>query len=138
MSRAKTEVCRYWLNNSCRKGEQCEFLHSLNYAKMPYCSDGDFCNNEKCVFKHRPLENRTVCANYQLGFCSFGRRCTHIHVPGTVAPEISPYWKKPDTNSLYAALLFNGGPMFRKKKCDYYSSNKWCPYFDMCNFDHVL
>ena len=23
---------------------------------------------------------------------------------------------------------------FRKKPCEYYVANGWCPYFDMCNF----
>jgi len=136
MNRQK-EVCRYWLRNMCRKGDECQFLHALDHEKMPLCAAGDFCSNIECQFKHRPTEGRSVCANYQLGFCYFGRRCPHLHVVKTVAPQISEYWKMPDSQSLYAALLHSGGPLFRKKECDYFKTNRWCPYFDMCNFSHI-
>ena len=138
----RTEVCRYWLKNMCRKGDACEFLHALDYEKMPLCSSGDFCSNVDCQFKHRPVEGRSVCANYQLGFCYFGRRCPHLHVFRDRPPQISEYWAAPvdgaaAPDSLYAAVLHRGGPLFRKKACDYFKANKWCPYFDMCNFSHV-
>ena len=127
----KREVCRYWLQSKCLKGQACEFLHSIDYSKMPMCTRGDACQEKDCQFKHG-AESRSVCANYQLGFCSFGLRCNHLHVTGAELPDVSPYWT-PE----YAALSRpSTGPNFRKRPCDYYTQNGWCPYFDMCNFAH--
>lgn len=134
----KREVCRYWLQSKCQKGDACEFLHALMPSKMPMCPLGDACDAEECPFKHADAD-RPECANYQLGFCSFGRRCPHKHTelgPETL-PDVSAYWSE----SKYAAhdysALKQRGPNWRKKPCDYFQSNGWCPYFDMCNFQHL-
>ena len=136
----KREVCHYWLKHKCIKGQSCEFLHMIDYDKMPYCTLGDSCPSKlygltNCMYKHLD-SNRPLCANYQIGFCSFGRRCKHLHklIQG-MPPEVSAYWT-PE----YAALTYLQGSKslvgFRKKPCEYFSLNKWCPYFDMCNFSH--
>ena len=136
----KREVCQYWLKHKCLKGQACEFLHMIDYDKMPFCALGDSCpskvlNINNCMYKHLD-SNRPLCANYQLGFCSFGRRCKHLHVLNKeVPPEISAYW-----TPSYAAIEYmkiSAVKGFRKKPCEYYSLNKWCPYFDMCNFSHA-
>lgn len=136
----KREVCRYWLNSRCAKGQACEFLHVIDYAKMPICPMGDSCGSTECTFRHLS-EYRPLCANYQLGFCSFGRRCAHRHEqkPASALPQVSDYW-----TSLYAAIERSEAMLrtpetrntFRKKTCEYFQSNGWCPYFDMCNFKH--
>ena len=131
----KREVCRYWLNSRCQKGFECEFLHTLDLDKMPVCPRGLECYIEDCNFKH-PTEAKRVCANYQMGFCSFGNRCAHSHVQETTAPHISPYWTQDDVNKNYAGLVPSSDKNWRKKKCDYFVANGWCPYFDMCNFVH--
>jgi hypothetical protein len=129
----KKEVCRYWLKSACQKGLQCEFLHEIDYQKMPMCSSGDYCINPECFMTH-PDPTRPICSNYQIGFCSFGKRCLHRHVHSNVLPQISPYWTLEDGTSTYAQR--KEGLHFRKKVCDYFLNNKWCPYFDMCNFKH--
>jgi len=137
-SKHKREVCKYWLHSKCMKGRDCEFLHVLDYSKMPVCPMGDTCTaGSACLFRHLDPE-RPECANYQLGFCSFGRRCPHRHVvrSSEELPEISPYW-----TSQYSAIkrneqLSKQSNTFRKKECEYFSKNGWCPYFDMCNFSH--
>jgi hypothetical protein len=130
----KREVCRYWLNSRCLKGPACEFLHSIDYDKMPVCPLGSTCKNDGCNFKH-PL-NQAVCANYQAGFCSFGRRCAHAHILSSARPpEISEYLT--DKNAAFIRSLEKATESnFRKKACDYFSAHGWCPYFDMCNFKH--
>jgi cleavage and polyadenylation specificity factor subunit 4 len=126
------EVCRYWLSGRCQKGLECEFLHSIDYNKMPACVNGDSCVESSCCFIH-PDPNRQICANYQIGFCSFGNRCIHKHVVEKTLPDISSYWTQ-DGVSTYKPRL--SGKNFRMAPCDYYAKNKWCPYFDMCNFKH--
>jgi len=128
----KREVCRYWLQSKCLKGQACEFLHSIDYDKMPSCPMGDACDRTaNCPYKH--VDEKALCSNYQLGFCSLGRRCPHKHVEHAgPPPETSAYWL-PE----YAALTRQvSSKSFRRKACDYYVANKWCPYFDMCNFSH--
>ena len=33
----RTIVCKHWLRGLCKKGDQCEFLHEFDMAKMPEC-----------------------------------------------------------------------------------------------------
>lgn len=134
----KREVCRYWMNGRCTKGQSCEFLHSLDLDKMPICSRGYECANADCNFKH-PETKKDLCANYQLGFCSFGNRCAHAHEMSKSAPFISAYWTQNGAlNENYAGLEKNRtiSKHWRRKQCEYFTSNGWCPYFDMCNFIH--
>lgn len=133
----KKEVCRYWMQSKCMKGNACEFLHSLDYTKMPVCPLGDLCSTrEDCPYKHMD-PSRPLCANYQLGFCSFGKRCTHRHVElAGPPPEISEYWT-PKYSALQRSDSLAKEKTFRKKPCDYFKANGWCPYFDMCNFAHA-
>lgn len=131
----KREVCRYWLQSRCLKGAECEFIHTVDHSKMPICPMGDSClNMNECMFQHLDTQ-RPLCANYQVGFCSFGKRCRHRHEE--LGPESlnNVYF----TNE-YAALKYaddmKNNRNFRKSKCEYFSLNGWCPYFDMCNFTH--
>lgn len=137
----KREVCRYWLHAKCLKGAECEFLHSMDYSKMPICPMGDACTaGSSCFFRHMD-PSRDVCANYELGFCSFGRRCPHKHVqkgPEEV-PEVSSYFDLENyPATVRAERLSRENKTFRKKVCEYYEKNGWCPYFDMCNFSHSV
>lgn len=133
----KREVCRYWLNSRCTKGQNCEFLHALDFEKMPVCQRGLECSNSDCNLKHVEKIQQRVCSNYQLGFCSFGNRCAHAHVQGNTAPTVSAYWTLDGvSNAEYAGLIKAENSNWRRKKCDYFEVNKWCPYFDMCNFVH--
>ena len=36
-------VCKYWLENRCKKGESCEYLHENVYDKLPECPLGISC-----------------------------------------------------------------------------------------------
>ncbi len=132
----KKEVCRYWLRGRCMKDDACEFLHAIDYSKMPMCSAGDTCAFiGTCQFKH-PSTDRPICANYQVGFCSFGNRCAYRHVQCEgPPPEISAYWG-PEYEALKRDASMAGRRNWRTKVCEYYVANGWCPYFDMCNFSH--
>jgi len=33
----KAVVCKHWLRGLCKKGDDCEFLHEYDMAKMPEC-----------------------------------------------------------------------------------------------------
>ena len=132
----KREVCRYWLRGRCMKDTSCEFLHALDYSKMPMCAAGDSCaQRDTCQFKH-PDTERPVCANYQVGFCSFGNRCAykHVQVDGP-PPEVSPYWTA-SYEAVSRTAQMTGRPNWRSLRCEYFATNGWCPYFDMCNFAH--
>lgn len=135
----KREVCRYWLQSKCQKGSSCEFLHAINYDRMPECPAGLQCTvGSACPFRHTPVEARDVCANYALGFCSFGRRCTHAHVQlgAEALPEVSPFWTYEYPALKRSDRLYTANRRYRSAECSYSKANGWCPYFDMCNFKH--
>ncbi|KAF8819259.1 zinc finger (CCCH type) motif-containing protein, partial [Cardiosporidium cionae] len=58
-------VCRHWLKGMCMKGDFCDFLHQLDYARMPVCRHFvkyRYCADLKrglCLFKH-PLETSNL------------------------------------------------------------------------------
>lgn len=125
----KREVCRYWIKGICVKGAACEFLHVWDNARMPECSHGDLCRDSSCLFRH--TQRKFVCMNYEQGFCAHGRLCPHQHIQKEGPPPmVASYWTtdyKPRSEDT---------PTFRIKKCSYFLSNGWCPYFDMCAFRH--
>jgi hypothetical protein len=134
----KREVCRYWLQSRCLKGNDCEFIHTVDHSKMPVCPMGDSCLNiNDCSFQHLSSQ-RTLCANYQIGFCSFGRRCRHRHeeLGPDALKAVSVYFSDSYSAINYAKDTAQANHNFRKAKCEYFSLNGWCPYFDMCNFSH--
>lgn len=47
-SKKHTIVCTHWLRGLCKKGENCEFLHSYDPNKMPICKyyQNGNCKNE--------------------------------------------------------------------------------------------
>jgi hypothetical protein len=98
---------------------------------------GEHCSSKnECPFNH--IETRAVCANYQLGFCSLGKRCRHAHISAgpEALQEISPYWTNEYVAIKYSEDMKSKNKNFRKTKCEYFVANGWCPYYDMCNFSH--
>ena len=104
-------VCKFWIQNVCKKGENCEFLHENDYSKYPECpiyeKEGLCSKGRECPFKHTPKlikdcpsylkgyckegKNckwahlpKELCINYTLGFCPEGPNCTNIHVKSSV------------------------------------------------------
>ncbi len=103
-------VCKYWLENRCKKGENCEYLHENIPDKLPECPLGVTCNRGiECPFKHTPRQikecqfynsgyckegkacklahiKRELCLNYTLGFCPEGPMCKLFHLKSLVNP----------------------------------------------------
>lgn len=76
-----TMVCKYWLeNDSCKKGQNCEFLHEFIESKIPECTYqiGGICTKKDCKFKHSKRE-KPECVNYRYGFCKDGINCKMDH-----------------------------------------------------------
>jgi cleavage and polyadenylation specificity factor subunit 4 len=73
-------VCKYWLENRCKKGENCEYLHENIADKLPECPSGLHCNRGKdCPFKHTPKQIKE-CQNYSNGHCKEGKACKSAHI----------------------------------------------------------
>lgn len=54
--KVKRTVCVHWMQNQCKKGDNCEFLHVYDESKIPPCrfwlKDG-FCQKaDKCTYLH--------------------------------------------------------------------------------------
>lgn len=73
-------VCKYWLENRCKKGENCEYLHENIKDKLPECPHGMSCPKMKdCPFKHT-LKQIKECHFYSNGFCKEGKNCKLAHI----------------------------------------------------------
>lgn len=69
-------MCKHWLRHLCKKGDDCEFLHEYDMAKMPPCyffqKFGE-CNNKDCQYMHTDSVKIHDCAWYDRGFCKHGK-----------------------------------------------------------------
>ena len=83
-------VCTFWLKGTCKKGDECEFLHTNDKDKLPDCpsfsSYGMCANGDRCPFKHaeRYIRREKNCPFYDKGFCKNGAACRHVHEPRNV------------------------------------------------------
>lgn len=133
----KRVVCRYWLNNCCKKGEACEFLHSFEQDKMPECRKGEFCGDPSCILSHPSKQDKPVCPNFAAGFCSFGFSCPlqHVFVEGA-PPAVASMFLASDPAKAWIASRKQTQKSFRKAECPYFLNDGWCPYFLSCAFSH--
>ena len=51
----KKDVCKFFMNGNCKKGDKCDFIHDRNFCRDIFFK-GE-CFRENCRFNHRPLEN---------------------------------------------------------------------------------
>ena len=71
-------VCKHWLRQLCKKGDDCEFLHEYDMSKMPICfffqKFGE-CNNKECQYMHVAADSIKMrdCPWYDRGFCKHGK-----------------------------------------------------------------
>lgn len=104
-------VCKYWLENRCKKGENCEYLHENIKEKLPECQHGMNCTRQyfDCPYKHtrRIIKEcvfyyngyckegkncksshkyKEVCLNYLIGFCPDGPNCKFYHLKSLINP----------------------------------------------------
>jgi hypothetical protein len=108
-------VCKFWLENRCKKGETCEYHHQIITNKLPECpsyQSTGFCQKGKdCKYKHSEKQikecpyylsgyckdgeklckfqhiKREICMNYTLGFCPEGPSCKFYHYKSIILPN---------------------------------------------------
>ena len=76
---ARNEVCRYYLEGRCLKGDKCPFIHERVQGKIPLCNsfrNTGVCTKVNCQFSH---ELPPACEYYQRGFCRHGDKCSGWH-----------------------------------------------------------
>ncbi|CDF40532.1 Putative PCSF-30 [Chondrus crispus] len=80
----KLIVCKHYLRGLCKKQDLCDYLHSVDYGRMPECfffSKYGECSNAECPYRHvDPEKKRNECPYYGRGFCRHGPKCRHRHV----------------------------------------------------------
>ena len=76
----RTVVCRHRLRGLCMKGEQCEFLHQYDEARMPLCRWGTNCKIKDCPYRHVAEDDKPECVFYTHGFCPHGAGCRYRHI----------------------------------------------------------
>lgn len=106
-------VCKYWLENKCKKGDNCEYIHEYIKDKLPECPslqmNGKCLRGTDCPFKHSEKQirechfymngyckdgincklahiNKELCYNYLLGFCPKGPQCEFYHLKSLIHP----------------------------------------------------
>ena len=91
-TRRKDVVCKHWLNNRCRQGDLCTFIHVYDPARFPRCQFWDNSIKEtgigccvrhtidECLFLHVApvVVPKADCELYARGFCHRGARCTKL------------------------------------------------------------
>jgi hypothetical protein len=133
----KRVVCRYWLTNTCSKGDACEFLHEFVTEKMPECRKGQMCADPSCMLRHAEKSDVPLCPNYEAGFCSFGFSCSWRHEPKSgPPPQIASFFLLQDPSKEAIQKRAKANPNWRRAVCPYYKHDGWCPYFSICAFKH--
>ncbi|RLN55021.1 hypothetical protein BBJ29_006855 [Phytophthora kernoviae] len=143
-----TVVCRHWLRALCMKGDNCEFLHQVNYftllydmSKMPECRWGMECQVPECPFRHVPDEERVECAFYKQGFCSHGSSCRyrHIKLAREECPETADFAlqsKVADEENVKRRKAQPVNEFFKIAICKHWEKMGSCPFNDECHFAH--
>lgn len=71
----KTTVCKHYLRNLCKVGDNCEYTHDFNLRTMPICvwfvKTGKCELGGECLYFH-PRDRRVECPDYNRGFCRLG------------------------------------------------------------------
>lgn len=71
----KTTVCKHYLRNLCKIGDNCEYTHDFNLRTMPICvffvKTGKCELGGECLYFH-PRDRRVECPDYNRGFCRLG------------------------------------------------------------------
>ncbi|CAD6577711.1 MAG: RNA-binding component of cleavage and polyadenylation factor [Tremellales sp. Tagirdzhanova-0007] len=79
----KTTVCKHYLRNLCKIGDNCEYTHDFNLRTMPICiwfvRTGKCELGGECLYFH-PRDRRVECPDYNRGFCKLGSVCPRRHI----------------------------------------------------------
>lgn len=94
---SKTEMCKFHLLGTCRKGTTCAFAHSKDEMKerpdlsrtrlcRAFLQTGQ-CNNKNCTYAHSKDELRAtgnfhktkLCRFWPVGHCTLGAKCRFAH-----------------------------------------------------------
>jgi cleavage and polyadenylation specificity factor subunit 4 len=71
-------VCKHYLRNLCKIGDNCEYTHDFNLRTMPVCvffvKTGKCELGGECLYFH-PRDRRVECPDYNRGFCRLGELC---------------------------------------------------------------
>lgn len=128
-SNRASNVCRFYLQNKCTRGDTCYFYHPPNVSSSTSnvcrfylqnkCARGDACD-----FYHPPnvssSRRNAPCAHFLRGNCRFGDQCQNSHAIVPNVPEVD----KPNDS---------GPPHLKVPSCRYYSigackKGSACPY----------
>lgn len=89
----KKQICLYWKNGNCGKGNDCLFAHGVNDIIKEECLNRLYCYNEDCRFKHpdkwNAFENKQECEFCIRGFCNKkNKKFNHIKAKYDISENI--------------------------------------------------
>lgn len=105
--RKKQTICHHYLIGLCTKTPiMCEYLHTLDKSRMQICRfyQEDACEKgEECQFRHvkrsrqKPSTEPMHCPEFVAGFCPRGASCHNIHERAD--GKLARRWGHPQTRS---------------------------------------
>ncbi|KZT27877.1 hypothetical protein NEOLEDRAFT_1059755 [Neolentinus lepideus HHB14362 ss-1] len=104
-----SQVCRFFLQNSCMRGDRCHYYHPRNPTTELNASPSQ--------------APRTACVYYGLGTCRYGDQCHNAHIPSSVdgyRPTMKTIPALPPTPSAFGPCkFFNRGCCARGDTCPF-------------------
>lgn len=79
-------VCKHYIRDQCKKGDDCEFIHEYAIDKLDLCKFGDNCTNHYCIYNHKSSKRADVCCSFARGVC-LNKTCDSRHIVYTLCPR---------------------------------------------------
>jgi hypothetical protein len=82
------EVCKYFLNRSCTKGQECPYLHPADVKLEEVCRfyrSGVCRRGDDCIYSHDL--SHEACKHMVQGACLYGERCRFSHDAAVVEAQ---------------------------------------------------
>ena len=74
----KKQVCQYWVNGACHKGDECTYSHDAPQVKKnelcKYFLTGNCFKDKQCLYSH-DTKNFPCKFYHAVGYCTQGEEC---------------------------------------------------------------
>lgn len=113
-------ICKHYLKGLCKKREACDYLHCVDYTRMPLCfffAKFNTCTNEECQYRHVTDDGtRFECPYYTRGFCPQGPKCHMKHTRKVACPKYLAGFCADGPNCSFGHPSFDKNQDFALKK----------------------
>ncbi|KAF8638951.1 hypothetical protein AX16_010425 [Volvariella volvacea WC 439] len=123
-----TPTCKFYLNDTCKRGVKCPFTHSRpDDAPQPSSQSNQ---QKQHPHNNKKLESGpSTCSYYLKGSCKYGEACHFAH------PFSTPVSSSDTKSSESASAANSTRPAHAQVHCKYWKSG-FCQYGASCRFKH--